>query len=124
MFDVETMRVALLAKRAAEETYPFDTTTLVAKVAGKMFALLSLTASPTELSLKCDPDYGEVLRATYSAIQPGYHLNKRHWLTLTLDDSLEPALVQELIDNSYQLVVRALPRATRERLLAASEGAS
>jgi predicted DNA-binding protein (MmcQ/YjbR family) len=90
--------------------------TLVAKVGGKMFALLSLTAVPAQLSLKVDPGYGDMLRATFAAIQPGYHLNKRHWITLTLDGSLEPGLVQSLIDESYHLVRRGLPRAARERL--------
>jgi predicted DNA-binding protein (MmcQ/YjbR family) len=116
MNDSATVRAALLAKPGAEETFPFDQTTLVAKVGGKMFALLDLTASPVQVSLKVDPDYGDVLRATYPAIRPGYHLNKRHWATLILDGSLEPALVQELIDESYRLVVRGLPRAARARL--------
>ncbi|NTU80807.1 MAG: MmcQ/YjbR family DNA-binding protein [Chloroflexales bacterium] len=122
MQDLETVRAALLAKPGAEETYPFDQVTLVAKVGGKMFALLATTASPVQLSLKVDPDYGEVLRDTYPAIQPGYYLNKRHWVTLTLDGSLEPALIQELIDESYRLVVRGLPRAARAQLAALDPG--
>jgi predicted DNA-binding protein (MmcQ/YjbR family) len=116
MQDLETVRAALLAKPGAEETFPFDTVTLVAKVGGKMFALLGTTGSPLQLSLKVDPGFGDVLRATYPAIQPGYHLNKRHWVTLTLDGSLEPALVEELIDESYRLVVKGLPRASRALL--------
>jgi len=125
MQDLETVRAVLLAKPGAEETFPFDTVTLVAKVGGKMFALLGTTDSPLPLSLKVDPGFGDVLRATYPAIQPGYHLNKRHWVTLTLDGSLEPALVQELIDESYRLVVKGLPRAARAQLPAgagATEG--
>ncbi|NJO83882.1 MAG: MmcQ/YjbR family DNA-binding protein [Blastochloris sp.] len=122
MHDRATVRTALLAKPGAAETYPFDSTTLVAKVGGKMFALLGTTGTSVQLSLKVDPDFGEVLRATYPAIQPGYHLNKRHWVTLTLDGSLEPALIQELIDGSYRLVVRGLPRAVRTQLDAASAG--
>jgi len=116
MHDLATVRTALLAKPGAEETFPFGPVTMVAKVAGKLFALLSTTDSPVQLSLKVDPDYGEVLRATYPAVQPGYHLNKRHWVSLTLDESLPPALVQELIDASYRLVVRGLTRAAREQL--------
>lgn len=116
MQDMADVRAALLAKPAAEETYPFDTVTLVAKVAGKMFALLASDSAPVQLSLKVDPDFGDLLRATYPAIQPGYHLNKRHWVTLTLDGSLPPGLVQELIDGSYDLVVRGLTRAERARL--------
>lgn len=123
MQDVETVRAALLAKPGAEETFPFDTVTLVAKVGGKMFALLGTTGSPPQLSLKVDPGFGDVLRATYLAIQPGYHLNKRHWVTLTLDGSLEPALVGELIDESYRLVVKGLPRAARAQLPAGAASA-
>ncbi|NJO82242.1 MAG: MmcQ/YjbR family DNA-binding protein [Blastochloris sp.] len=116
MHDFATVRTALLSKPGAVETFPFDTVTLVAKVGGKMFALVGTTGTPLQLSLKVDPDFGEVLRATYPAIQPGYYLHKRHWVTLTLDGSLEPALIQELIDGSYRLVVRGLPRAVRAQL--------
>lgn len=123
MNDLDSVRVALLAKPGAEETFPFDPVTLVAKVAGKMFALVATAETPLRLSLKVDPDYGEVLRATFPAIGPGYYLNKRHWVTLTLDGSLEPALVQELIDGSYRLVVQGLPRAARARL-AEADGAN
>lgn len=116
MDDLNTVRAALLARPGAQETYPFDPIILVAKVGGKMFALLATTAAPLRLSLKVDPDYGEVLRASFPAIEPGYHLNKRHWVTLTLDGSLEPTLVQELIEGSYRLVVQGLPRAMQAQL--------
>lgn len=116
MHDSFTTRAALLARPGAEETYPFDAVTLVAKVGGKMFALLATNSAPVQLSLKVDPDFGDLLRATYPAIVPGYHLNKRHWITLTLDGSLEPALVDELIDGSYRLVLKGLPRAVRAGL--------
>jgi predicted DNA-binding protein (MmcQ/YjbR family) len=116
MDDLNTLRAALLARPDAQETYPFDPITLVAKIGGKMFALLATTAAPLRLSLKVDPDYGEVLRASFPAIEPGYHLNKRHWVTLTLDGSLEPTLVQELIEGSYHLVVQSLPRSVRAQL--------
>jgi predicted DNA-binding protein (MmcQ/YjbR family) len=122
MQDLNTVRGALLAKPGAEETFPFDTVTLVAKVGGKIFALLGTTGSPLHLSLKVDPGFGDALRATYPAIQPGYHLNKRHWVTLTLDGSLDPALVRELIDGSYRLVVKGLPRAVRAQIPAGAEG--
>jgi predicted DNA-binding protein (MmcQ/YjbR family) len=113
---LEQIRALLLAKPGAEETYPFDPVTLVVKVGGKMFALLSLTDQPVQLSLKCEPTRGEGLRDVHPAIRPGYHLNKRHWITLTLDGTLPPALVQQLIDDSYRLVMAGLPRAERERL--------
>jgi predicted DNA-binding protein (MmcQ/YjbR family) len=114
--DIETIKAALLAKPEAEETYPFDPTTLVAKVGGKMFALLALNETPTRLTLKAEPEHGELLRAAHPAITPGYYMDKRHWNTLTLDGSLDAALVQSMIDESYRLVVRGLPRAARERL--------
>lgn len=116
MRDIESVRQALLDRPSAEETYPFDITTMVAKVAGKMFALLDLTSAPPQVSLKCDPERGALLRAEHPAIAPGYHLNKRHWITLTLDGSLDDALVNELIDESYRLVVAGLTRAERQRL--------
>lgn len=118
MRDIESVRAALLARPAAEETYPFDITTLVVKVAGKMFALLDLTSAPPQVSLKCDPDRAALLRAEHAAIAPGYHLNKRHWITLTLDGSLDDTLVNDLIDELYRLVVAGLSRAERARLAA------
>lgn len=113
---IESIRALLLARPAAEETHPFGPSTLVAKVGGKMFALLSLDAAPIQLSLKVEPASGDMLRAAFPAVQPGYHLNKRHWVTLTLDGSLEPGMVEALIDESYRLVVRGLPRAVRAGL--------
>lgn len=117
MLTRESARAALLALPHAEETYPFDMVTLVAKVGGKMFALLADDAQPARVSLKCDPDRADLLRSEYPAIQPGYHLNKRHWITVTLDGSLAPDLVDDLIRESYRLVLKGLPRAERERLV-------
>jgi predicted DNA-binding protein (MmcQ/YjbR family) len=114
--ELETVRSLLLAKPGAEETFPFDAVTLVAKVAGRMFALLPLGETPTRLTLKCDPGHSAMLRASFASIQPGYHMNKQHWNTLTLDGELEPGLVEALIDESYRLVVAGLPRAARARL--------
>jgi predicted DNA-binding protein (MmcQ/YjbR family) len=83
----------------------------VFKVAGKMFALSQLRAKPPlRISLKCDPDLAEGLRAAHAAIGPGYHLNKRHWNTVTLDGSLPDEVIRDLIEDSYDLIVAALPR--------------
>jgi predicted DNA-binding protein (MmcQ/YjbR family) len=98
------------------EEFPFSEGLSVFKVAGKMFALSRLSAKPLTVSLKCDPDLAHQLRRSYEAIQPGYHLNKRHWNTVTLDGSLPDELVRDMIEDSYDLVVAKLPRATRERL--------
>jgi predicted DNA-binding protein (MmcQ/YjbR family) len=86
----------------------------VFKVGGKMFALTALDTRPLTVSLKCEPALAEALRAEHSAVRPGYHLNKRHWITVTLDDSLPDELVFELIEDSYALVVDGLPQRERD----------
>ena len=109
----ETLHGYLLSKPGAEEDFPFDTTTLVVKVGGKMFALFGLKDEPLRMNLKCDPAKAEQLREIYPAILPGYHMNKRHWNTLILDGSLDDDFVRALIDESYALVVQGLPKAKR-----------
>jgi predicted DNA-binding protein (MmcQ/YjbR family) len=96
--------------------HPFGPQTAVFKVSGKIFAISRLQARPLQVSLKCEPALAEQLRAAYPAIAPGYHLNKRHWNTVTLERSLPAALVREMIEDSYDLVVSALPRARHEEL--------
>jgi predicted DNA-binding protein (MmcQ/YjbR family) len=81
-----------------------------------MFALVPLSESPSSISLKCDPAFAANLRQTYRAVTPGYHLNKRHWNTVTLDGSVPEEELLELIDHSYQLVLARLSRAERGRL--------
>ncbi len=86
----------------------------VFKVGGKMFALCSLDAEPpVQLSVKCDPELAVQLRSAYPAIRPGYHLNKRHWNTITLDGSVPDQMVTDLLGDSYDLVVASLPKARR-----------
>jgi predicted DNA-binding protein (MmcQ/YjbR family) len=79
-----------------------------------MFALSALDARPLSVSLKCEPSLAEALRAEHPAVRPGYHLNKRHWITVTLDDSLPDELVFGLIEDSYELVVDRLPKRERD----------
>ncbi|OLV18322.1 MmcQ/YjbR family DNA-binding protein [Deinococcus marmoris] len=98
------------------ETFPFGPTTLVWKVGGKVYALSDITGDPLKLSLKVRPEHGDDLRAAHAAIAPGYHLNKRHWVTLTLDGSLPDTLVGELLAGSHALVVAGLTRAARAEL--------
>ena len=105
-----------LARRGATEEFPFNPQTSVFKVAGKVFALSSLRARPLRVSVKCDPELAAQLRISYPAIAPGYHLNKRHWNTITLDGSLDDKLVIDMLEDSYDLVVAGLPRAARQRL--------
>jgi predicted DNA-binding protein (MmcQ/YjbR family) len=93
-----------LGRLGAEETFPFNASTSVFKVGGKMFALSALSEEPLMVSVKCDPDYAEELRVEYEAIAPGYHLNKRHWITVTLGGDAGDDLVRELIADSHRLV--------------------
>jgi predicted DNA-binding protein (MmcQ/YjbR family) len=105
-----------LSKPGAEETTPFGPDVLVYKVGGKMFGLTVPDDFPARINLKCDPERSVVLREEHAAITPGYHMNKRHWNTVVLDNSLSSNLVRELIDHSYDLVVASLPKAERAKL--------
>lgn len=102
------------SKPGSSRTWPFGPSPLVFKAAGKMFALLGHLEGMEVVSLKCDPERSIVLRASFGAIVPGYHLNKAHWNTLYLDGSLPPSLVHELIDHAIDLVVGS-PRRPRPR---------
>jgi len=116
MIDAEALRAWCLARPGVTEEKPFGPMTTVFKVAGKLFALSPLESEPLQISLKCEPDLAEALRRDYDAVRPGYHLNKRHWNTVTCDGSLPDAMVLDMLEDSYDLVVSGLPRATRERL--------
>ncbi|MEV3991151.1 MmcQ/YjbR family DNA-binding protein [Streptomyces sp. NPDC049837] len=111
----EQLRTFCLAFNDAVEDFPFGPETSVFKVAGKMFALSALDARPLSVNLKCDPEIALQLRAEHPAIVPGWHMNKRHWNTVTVS-GLPDRLVRELIEDSYDLVVAGLPKATRLRL--------
>ncbi|MCB0516089.1 MAG: MmcQ/YjbR family DNA-binding protein [Chitinophagales bacterium] len=110
--NIEEIRFYCLQKAATTESFPFDETTLVFKVADKMFALLSLEV-PYSINLKCEPEKALALREKYYFILPGYHMNKKHWNTLQLDDKPPVELIKSLIDHSYDLVVDGLPKKTR-----------
>jgi predicted DNA-binding protein (MmcQ/YjbR family) len=115
----EELRRVCLSLPGALETFPFREGLAVFKVEGKIFAISRLFATPLEISLKCEPELAEQLRATHEAIRPGYHLNKRHWNTVALDGSLADEMVRSLIEDSWALVVDGLPAHVRERLTAA-----
>jgi predicted DNA-binding protein (MmcQ/YjbR family) len=105
------------AKPGSAEDYPFGDEVAVFKVAGRMFALVSLGQAPGSVSLKCDPGLAADLRGRYAAITPGYHLNKRHWNTVTLDGSVPEEEVLELVDHSYDLVLAGLTRTQRSTVV-------
>lgn len=102
----------------AELTHPFDATTAVYKVAGRMFALVGSTP-PYRLNVKVDPEDGAALRRQFPTLQPGWHMDHRHWLTALLDDAAVPdLLLEELVVDSYRTVHENLPRRTRALLVA------
>jgi predicted DNA-binding protein (MmcQ/YjbR family) len=107
---------ACSARPGSVEDYPFGDEVAVFKVAGKMFALVTLGPAPGSVSLKCDPDLAAGLRRRYAAITAGYHLSKRHWNTVMLDGSVPQEELLDLIDHCYELVVTRLPRAERDKL--------
>jgi predicted DNA-binding protein (MmcQ/YjbR family) len=99
----------------AIETFPFGEETSVFKTSGngKIFAITTLDAAPLTVSVKCDPEESLALRAEYPQITPGYHLNKRHWITVVLDGGVPDALVEQLVTASHALVRPKMPRARR-----------
>lgn len=110
------LRDCCLSFAGAEETFPFGPRTSVFKVGGKMFALSALDSESVSVSLKCEPALAEALRAAHAEVTAGYHLNKRHWNTISVDGSLSRETVRDMIEDSYDLVVSKLPRADRRAL--------
>lgn len=102
--NVESIREYCLSKPDVEETLPFGPDTLVFKVSGKVFLLTSLDTAETRFNVKCDPDLAVELREQYSCVQPGYHMNKKHWNTIVVDGTASTKQLKEWIDHSYDLV--------------------
>jgi predicted DNA-binding protein (MmcQ/YjbR family) len=115
--NIEEITDHCLGKKGVTEEFPFNEETLVFKVMGKMFVFISLERIPLQVNLKCDPELVGELREKYSAVQPGYHMNKKHWNTIMIDGSLKRNLILKWIDHSYDLVVAGLKKADREKLL-------
>jgi predicted DNA-binding protein (MmcQ/YjbR family) len=115
--DSKNLYLYALTKNGTIEDYPFGAGVIVMKVAGKMFALLAKREGQERLSLKCDPNYAEILRQQHESITAGYHLNKRHWNTVALDGSIPEQEVRTFIDHSYDLVVKSLTREKRATLI-------
>ena len=115
--NIETIREYCLSKKGTEETLPFGPDTLVYKVCGKLFLLMGLDADDLSFNVKCDPEKAIELRERYPAVQPGYHMNKKHWNTIVVDGSLPWSQLREWIDHSYELVLNSLPKSKREGLI-------
>jgi predicted DNA-binding protein (MmcQ/YjbR family) len=103
-----------MAKKGVEETLPFGPDTLVYKVMGKAFLLTGINNRTESINVKCNPDKAVELREQYESIQPGYHMNKKHWNTITIDGSLSLKIIKECIDDSYNLVVLALTKKDKQ----------
>ena len=102
--NIETLREYCLSKAEVEETQPFGPDNLVYKVNGKMFLLASLDEDPLTFNVKCEPEKAIELREEHTCVQPGYHMNKKHWNTIVVDGSVSVRQLMEWIDDSYQLV--------------------
>ena len=115
--NIEQFRDYCLAKKGVTESFPFGEETLVFKVMGKIFALIGLEYSPAQANLKCDPKRALQLREDFDGlVRPGYHMNKVHWNTVELERNLPHELLIELIDHSYNLVVKSLTKKLQTEL--------
>lgn len=117
--NIEQLRNYCITKKGVTEHFPFDDVTLVFKVMNKMFALSGLNSweqNEAKINLKCDPERSLELRSQYDSINPGWHMNKKHWNTLTLNNDVSDKIAFELIDHSYQLIVKGLTKKLREEL--------
>lgn len=113
--DIETYRSYCLQKKGVTEEFPFDNSTLVYKVMGKIFTLANM--EPFEsINLKCNPESALQLREAYEGVTPGYHMNKKHWNTISTDGSIPEKTICQWIDTSYELVVDQLSQKDKQKL--------
>ena len=108
--DIEQLREYCLSKQQVVEDTPFGPETLVFKVGGKIFLLLSLDSEDLRFNVKCDPDKAIELREEFFCVLPGYHMNKKYWNTVIVDGSVSSGQLKEWIDHSYDQVVDSLPK--------------
>lgn len=112
---LEELRTYCLAKPGVTEHFPFDNRTLVFKVMNKMFALCDVEDFDS-VNLKCDPERAIEMRERYDAVKPGYHMNKQHWNTVSINSDVPDNMLFELTDHSYDLIVASLPKKVRNEL--------
>lgn len=113
---IEELREFCLALPLVEEKFPFDQVTLVFYIAGKMFCLTNINQFDS-LNVKCDPDKAVELREEYQAVLPGYHMNKKHWNTIKVNEDVKDDLIKQWIKDSYNLVILTLPKSKRPDLI-------
>lgn len=114
--NIEELRKFCLSLPLVEEKFPFDQETLVFYIAGKMFCLTNITEFDA-VNVKCDPDTALELRATYHAVLPGYHMNKKHWNTVKVNEDVKDQMIYQWIKDSYNLVILTLPKSKRPHLI-------
>lgn len=112
--EIDQLRDYCLEKKSTTESTPFGPDTLVFKVKNKIFCTFRMS-NFLSVNLKCDPEKAIELRERYYAVEPGYHMNKKHWNTITIGEDLSPELLLDLIDHSYELVMRSLPKNKKVR---------
>lgn len=115
--NIENITNYCLSKKGAIEDFPFDEETLVFKVGGKMFALIPLEKIPIRINLKCDPEKAIELREQYENVEPGWHMSKKYWNTITIDGNIRWSDLKEWIDHSYDQVVKGLKKSELEKLI-------
>ena len=122
MISLDSVRKYCLHKAGKiTEEFPFDEETLVFKVNGKSFLLTNINEVPVSMNLKCEPERAILLREKYEAIRPGYHMNKKYWNTVDVDGSIPEKLIYELIDHSYDEVVKKFSQKMRAKLSASKK---
>ena len=114
--NIEELRDYCLSKKGVEESFPFGPETLVFKVMDKSFLLTGLENDPLQFNVKCDPEKAIELRERYTSVQPGYHMNKKHWNTILADGAVTKKLLCGWIDDSYDLVVNGLTKKNKQKL--------
>jgi predicted DNA-binding protein (MmcQ/YjbR family) len=114
--NIESISEYCRKKKGVTEDFPFDEDTLAIRVMNKIFLLASLEKIPLQINLKCEPEYAVELREQYDAVQPGFHMNKSHWNTVLIDGSIPNNELKEMIDHSYEQVVKGLKKSDKEKL--------
>ena len=114
--NVEQIREYCLKKEGVTEEFPFDEETLVFKVIGKIFLLVSLDSIPLQFNFKCNPEVAIEIREKYESVVPGYHMNKKHWNTVIIDGSVSEKMILDWIEDSYGLVVAGLKKSDKKKL--------
>jgi len=113
--NIEDFRIYCLDKKGVSESFPFDETTLVFKVLDKMFALTD-TENEFSINIKCEPEKAIMLREQYTDVKPGFHMNKKHWNTITITNNISNSLLKEWVDDSYNLIVSKMTKKNKELL--------